>query len=191
MNEMNNRCEFYDFISKFFSVEDLFTLFSLLIAAFALFITYQNSKLTRKHYLATVYPKLTMDLITDEVRLSLRIILKNKGLGPAVLSGFTLEWEGERISANGLLRELQQKHYTNFSYHVHSFAGDSAMAVGEDTTVLAIEPLNTLSTENNSDINDDYTAITRDVLSKLRIKGNYCSIIEPKPETVDFGKTNV
>lgn len=114
-----------------------FTATAISLSAFGVAIW--QGYVTRRHNRLSVKPMLHFDIGMTETRLVL--MLKNTGVGPAVIERFRVEINGEEIGQNpdqiviNLIDELEAAHLTGTMY----FPGiGQAMAVGDAYKVIKL-----------------------------------------------------
>jgi hypothetical protein len=110
----------------------------LLIALSASVATIWQGKLTRQHNRLSVKPILSVEG-TAVINEPVSIILKNTGLGPAIIKSYALSVDGKRISAEIADPQLEAMRQAGLGSHLirfYSFGEGDTIAQGESHSLF-------------------------------------------------------
>jgi len=118
---------------------------SAVIALAALGATIWQGFLTRRHNRLSVTPLLKLDRVVAHNK-EIAVILKNTGVGPAIIQTYDIKVDGNLIQGRGIARmraALDSLGLENYSFEIYTPFSDEALAVGESTTLFISSPNST------------------------------------------------
>lgn len=148
----------------------IYEVVSITIAICAIAVAVSETYLTRKHNRLSVRPSLHFDIMHSKGEL--RVSIKNKGLGPAIIKSFRVFFNGEELVgsayeiANEISDELEIAH---FAPKVYIPGSEQNFLPNEELHILRIPDL-------VSDIEE--LSRVREALVYLNVQVNYLSIYE-------------
>lgn len=117
---------------------------------------------------------------------NVRYTLHNKGLGPALIKQFTLEWDCQSISMDDLRNQIFEKLGEGFNVHEGHFQDDFGLA--KDDTFVILELAFIGEGKFNKEQRAKAEEVVQDLLRYCRLSVKYHSFLSD--EDMDF-KTKV
>lgn len=140
----------------------------------------------KRNHLASVRPFITGMFQTYEEPFNVSYKLHNKGLGPALIKEFNLEWDRQSISMDDLRTQLFEKLGEGFNVYGGHFQDDFALA--KDDTFVILELAFVDEGNLNTGQRERADAVVKDLLRHCRLTVKYHSFLSD--EEMEF-KTRV
>lgn len=148
---------------------DIIALCAVVIAVLSFFVTIWESYTSRSHNRLMVKPHLYIDLNVVSTE-PIRLVLKNNGLGPALIKSLRMFVEGKEISSSGekLYNEAMKFiGLDEYSFHFFLLTSDHAFSVGDEIDLFVFD---------NNELDEEDILVIKKNLDKLNIVIKYESI---------------
>ncbi|WP_417447942.1 hypothetical protein [Idiomarina abyssalis] len=140
----------------------------------------------KRNHLASVRPFITGMFQTYEEPFNVSYRLHNKGLGPALIKSFNLEWDRQPILMDTLRNQLFERLGEGFNVHGGHFQDDFALAKDDTFVILELAFVGTGNLDKNQ--REKAVTVVKDLLRLCRLSIKYHSFLSD--EEMEF-KTRV
>lgn len=140
----------------------------------------------KRNHLASVRPFITGMFQTYEDPFNVSYRLHNKGLGPALIKSFNLEWDRKPILMDTLRNKLFERLGEGFNVHGGHFQDDFALAKDDTFVILELAFVGTGNLDKNQ--REKAATVVKDLLRLCRLSIKYHSFLSD--EEMEF-KTRV
>ncbi|MDK2594434.1 hypothetical protein [Pseudoalteromonas obscura] len=164
---------------------ELYTYYTAIAAAIAaafsagaaIYQAYAN----KKHQNASVMPLLVdyIDLHGLSTGGNLKLLIKNQGLGPAIISRYSFFWKDKQVLHNELLDVSHELLGSRFAVSLSEYQAGYAFSAGDVVTIFEIEFLNQKGKFNEDDrlVIENFVA---EAVKNFRLEVDYHSLLSKK-----------
>lgn len=160
------------------------------LAAFAAivsgFVAWKQHIWNKRNHLASVRPFITGMFQTSEEPFSVRYTLYNKGLGPALIKNFDLEWNYQTISMDDLCIQLSENLGEGFKVSGGYFQDNFGLAKDDAFVIIEFALIGEVKLNNEQKVKAG--KVVKDLLQYCRLSVKYHSFLSD--EDMDF-KTQI